>query len=323
MAVIFADDFRSYPDGAADLPFGYDANVSAASAVLVASGGRTVIDLLGGTIARSISPSRNDVSLYLIADMSSGSTSSTNLVRLGINPPVVSGATSVNGGYLYLVFNEASVTVFRRAYTAVGAFTGSHTSIAAGTPPAIASGGFWRIEVRVNESSETCRIWVLINGVTVIDQEYARAMGANPCASGIGHIGISALNRSSSFSARLGDVLIYSHDAATPFPLGQLSLDGLETAVVDEVVTGTQIFALGDLASLPGEVIATSAVVRLESSGVTSRNVKASLIDASDAEIASKTRLIVSGLTNPDMRPDGGVLTLSQINAMKLKIEVL
>ena len=323
MSVLFADDFRSYAT-AADLPYGYGTYVSAPSAVLAASGGRTVLNLLGGTVVKSIPAGTKDVSVYMIADMSSETGSSTtHLLRLGINPPGVSDYTDVTNGYLYLILSETSVSVSRRAYTAAGVLTGSRTTIATGTPPAIASGGIWRIEVRVNETSETCRVTILINGAAVIDQEYTRTIGANACALGLGYFGVTSLNRGvSNFKARIGDLLLSNHDAATPFPLGQLNFDGLDTGVVDQTVSGSQTYDLTNLTALAGAVIATVAVARLESSGVTSRTAKVSLIDVSDVEVASSTTLIVSGVTNTDIRPDGGVMTLAQINALRMKVEI-
>lgn len=326
MAILFADDFRGYSD-ASELPYGYGAHVSAAAATLVASSGRTVLNLLGGTIVKAVSPSVSDLSVYMIADMSAETGSaSTHLLRLGINPPGIeaAGITDVTTGYLYVSISETAVNVSRRAYTAAGALSGTRSTIATGTPPAIAAGGVWRIEIRVNETAATCRVTIVMNGVAVVDQEYARAMGANPCASGLGYAGILCNNRGASyFKARVGDLALYNHDAATPFPLGQLVFDGLDTGVSDLTVTGSQTFPLTDLSALSGPVLATMGVARMEAVGITSQTVKLSLLDGADAEIAANSKLIVSGVTNTDLRADAGPRTLAQINAMKLKIEVL
>ena len=326
MAILFADDFRGYSD-ASELPYGYGAHVSAAAATLVASSGRTVLNLLGGTIVKAVSPSVSDLSVYMIADMSAETGSaSTHLLRLGINPPGIeaAGITDVTTGYLYVSISETAATVSRRAYTAAGALSGARSTIATGTPPAIAAGGVWRIEIRVNETAATCRVTIVINGVVVVDQEYARAMGAYPCAAGLGYAGILCNNRGASyFNARVGDLALYNHDAATPFPLGQLVFDGLDTGVSDLTVTGSQTFPLTDLSALSGPVLATMGVARMEAVGITSQTVKLSLLDGADAEIAANSKLIVSGVTNTDLRADAGHRTLAQINTMKLKIEVL
>lgn len=327
MTILFADDFRGYSD-ASELPYGYGAHVSAAAATLVPSSGRTVLNLLGGTIVKGVSPSVSDLSVYMIADMSAeaGSSTNANLLRLGINPPGIeaAGITDVTTGYLYVSISETAATVSRRAYTAAGALSGARSTIATGTPPAIAAGGVWRIEIRVNETAATCRVTIVINGVVVVDQDYARAMGGNLCAAGLGYAGILCNNRGASyFKARVGDLALYNHDAATPFPLGQLVFDGLDTGVSDLTVTGSQTFPLTDLSALSGPVLATMGVARMEAVGITSQTVKLSLVDGADAEIAANSKLVVSGVTNTDLRADAGPRTLAQINAMKLKIEVL
>lgn len=325
MAVIFEDDFRSYASKD-DLPRQYDVYSPTSSAVVLeANGSRQVLRLVGNHVAKSISPEARDLSFHAIFAMTTETTNTTTqLFRIGINPPGAPAAAQVNGGssgYMYVDFSKTLCRVIRGAYLPDGTMTGSRTTMTSVTlPTTIMPGNICRVEIRVQETSETCHITVLLNGVVLIDTDYTRTIGANPCNLGIGSFTIFAANTSSSLKALLGDLVVYRADADVPFPLGNITMVSLDSGVTSEIITDTADYDLPD-ATISGTIASVALYGRMDSVGITSRNGSvAAVVDGAVA--GSSGRQVVSGMLTPDIRHGVGKLTNAQINGMKIRIGV-
>lgn len=327
MAAIFEDDFRSYASRD-DLPWQYDIAAPTSGALIETNGTRKMVRLLGTYIARSIAPMMRDVSIHALIMMTAEtSNTTTQLFRIGVNPPGAPLAAQVSGavsGYLFVDFTRTLMRVQRVAYLPDGTMTGSRQTMASVTlPTTINPGAACRVEIRVNETNATCHMTVILNGVVLADFDYAREMNGQACNLGIGSFTIFAASTgSSSPKALVGDIVIYKSDTDTPFPLGNIQLIGLDAGVTGEVITDNKEFDLPDIASISGTIAGVSLYGRMESVGITSRTGRVSAI-VDGGEVAAGGRQIVSGILTPDVRVNAGKLTLAQINAMKIGIGVL
>ena len=326
MAVIFEDDFRSYASKD-DLPRQYDVYSPTASAVVLeANGSRQVLRLVGNHLAKSISPEMRDVSFHAIFAMTTETTNTTtHLFRIGINPPGAPAAAQAVGGssgYMFVDFSKTLCRVGRGAYLPDGTMTGNRTTMTSATlPTTIMPGNICRVEIRVQETSETCHITVLLNGVVLIDTDYTRTISGNPCNLGIGSFTVFASNPgTSSLKALLGDLIVYKADTDVPFPLGNITMVSLDSGVTSEIITDTADYDLPD-ATISGTIASVAIYGRMDSVGITSRNGSVAAV-VNGAVAGSSGRQVVSGMLTPDIRHGVGKLTNAQINGMKIRIGV-
>lgn len=219
-----AEGWKTYADRT-EIQFGYPlhAAVNANTAFAEVSGRRTC-DLAGGRVARSVTPYRR-VCASFVVDLTAGTIgTTTTLFSFGLNPAnIASTAYTSNGNERFQVEAYGSnIRVYRRGFNPDGT-TASTVQTVATVAHGMTAGMSYRIEILADVTSETGSVEVLINGVSVVSSEFSRTVGAYACDADFGIVSLYCQN-STGCRGRVSNVVVYTDDAVTAWPVGPLNI---------------------------------------------------------------------------------------------------
>lgn len=269
MAVIVAEGWKTYADKS-EVVAGWTlhANLPTNAGFAEVSGRRT-LDLYGGKVARAFAPRRR-VCVHFVADLTAGTLAST-LWSVGFNPLNIASAayTTGNNDRFLVQATNTQIRVVRQAFNPDGSLVSSSQTVAT-VNHTMAAGASYRVEVMADVSGETGAVEVMLNGVAVITAEFSRAIGAYACDADFGIVSLYAAS-SSGARGRVSNLVLYSDDSPTAWPVGPLNLSYLpaqpnagETMSFPPALTDPEIvidspagktWDLGDLAGVSASAI--------------------------------------------------------------------
>lgn len=335
MAVIIAEGWKTYADKS-EVVAGWPLHASLpANAVFAEVSGRRTLDLYGGKVARGFAPRRR-VCLNFVVDLTAGSLAST-LWSVGLNPVNIASAayTSSTNDRFRVEATSTEIRVVRQAFNPDGSIVSSSQTVAT-VAHTMAAGASYRVEIMVDVSGETGLVDVMLNGVSVINAEFSRAIGTYACDAGFGIVSLYAAS-SSGARGRVSNLVLYSDTAPTAWPVGPLNLSYLpaqpnagETmsfppAITDpEVVIDSPAGKTWDLGDLAG--VSTSAIkgvigsVRLSApDAVIPASVDIQFKDGA-AVLSAETHIVQPGTPVHDRHIPIPVSDPAVLNAMKMTV---
>lgn len=222
MAVIIAEGWKTYADKT-EVVAGWPLHASLpTNAGFAEVSGRRTLDLYGGKVARGFAPRRR-VCLNFVVDLTAGALAST-LWSVGMNPVNIASSayTSTLNDRFRVEATSSQIQVARQAFNPDGSLVGTSQTVAT-VAHTMAAGASYRVEIMVDVSGETGLVDVMLNGVSVINAEFSRAIGTYACDAGFGIVSLYAAS-SSGARGRVSNFVLYSDASPTQWPVGPLNL---------------------------------------------------------------------------------------------------
>ncbi|PTX47002.1 hypothetical protein IQ03_03501 [Gemmobacter caeni] len=230
MAVILQEGWKTYADRT-EVGFGWPLRAtSVASSVFTDISGRRTYDMYGAKVAKTIAPTRR-VCAHFVLDLTAGTIgSTTTLFQLGLNPAnIAASAYETTAGDRFIVEGRGTtIRVVRNAFGADGSVQSGSQTVATATHT-MSAGASYRIEVLADVTAETGTAEVLINGVSVLSAEFSRTIGTYPCDAPFGIASLYAQGVTGA-RGRLSNLVLYTDDATTTWPVGPLNISYLPAA---------------------------------------------------------------------------------------------
>ena len=337
MSVLMAEGWKTYADRT-EIQFGYPLHASVGSNTAFADvSGRRTCDLAGGRVSRGVTASRR-VGAVFIVDLTAGSIGTNmTLFSFGLNPVnIVSSAYTFNSNERFQV--EAfgpNIRVYRRAFNPDGT-TASTVQTVATVAHGMTAGTSYRIEILADVTSETGRVEVLINGVSVVASDFSRTIGTYACDASFGIVTLYCQN-SSGCRGRLSNVVVYSDDAVTSWPVGPLNIgylpaqpNGGETMNFPPLASDPEIpvtdesgktWQLGDISGVSAASIkAVIGSVRMSSPDAVVPASADVVLRNGSAVLASSTQIVQPGTPVYDRHTIIPVTDPAVLNAMTMTI---
>ena len=324
--ILYAENFRAYAT-VDDLALAYD-YFNKSGILFNEVNGRRIIENTG-LLSMKIAPTKK-LCLRMIVSMATGTVASGDAIaQLAFNPPGIDRtAWAYNGtsnARLVLSIRGGLILATRAPYKPDGTLTGTAVQIANQSVSIAPTGKDNLVEVMIDESGATQgRIVVRFGGVELVDKTYNIAQGGYPCDAGFGYFTMQTISLGSGKTrGRYGDVVLYTDDADTPWPLGNVVLDYLPAAGLPATVTTAAAeYALADLPAQTGQVLGAVARARMAvASGTQPTTPTLKLVDANGQALAQVQKELLVGAANIDARTLGVVAQASTLNGAKIRIE--
>lgn len=256
----------------------------------------------------------------------------TPVVPLGTGTVSSSGVGSYQGIHLKCT-SAGDFTVRHKIVTT--ASTGVGNDLILATLPSLKSGTLYHIEGKVDHSGPVARIILYVNGFLVLDMTYDRDRVDNGMQDkAFRHIILSG--DSASYEARYRDLVIYTDDATTTFPMGPISFPTKDPTAHPGMVIDVWASDATNVTIAPGaEVTGTFSELEasgqpilgayvemrhLASGGLLKSEVDLEVLDAADNVIKTVYSVTPPGLmgSQPKARLNG--LTAAQAAGLKYRI---
>ena len=256
----------------------------------------------------------------------------TPVVPLGAGTASSSGVGSYQGVHLKCN-GSGDLTVSYKIVTT--ASTGAGNELTLATLPSLKSGTLYHIEGKVDHSGPVARIILYVNGFLVLDMTYDRDRIDNGMQDKAFRSII--LSSAASYEARYRDLVIYTDDATTAFPMGPISFPtkdptahpgmvidvGASDATNVTIAPGAEVTGTFSELEASGQPILGAYVEmrHLASGGLLKSEVDLEVLDAADNVIKTVYSVTPPGLmgSQPKARLNG--LTAAQAAGLKYRIK--